>query len=487
VLSRSSRSGGRSRRRLLFTLPSIFGILVFAVFAAALGAVVTPSANAASSPHLAAPHPIVPRPHGAAPAVITGPLINHGGPVQTAPRVYVDYWGWTSDPSGEQSYLNSFLTALGGTPWLSVVGEYGGGWSGDLLAGAWSDPSSIPASPTDAQIQQEAAVAASHFGTGNSSNVQIIVATPTGHSTAGFGTSYCAYHGTVAADPNITYTDLPYMTDAGGNCGENSVNVGSSGVLDGVSIVEGHELAESITDPLLNAWYDASGYEIGDKCAWTNLANLTTYGGTFAVQPLWSNAANGCVLHPGGPSLNVVTAIGSAAYHEQRYSDGDWSTLNYQTTAPGTITSIGASTDSAGNLHVAMAVGSAIYHEIRFQNGSWSTLNFQTTAPGTINSIAAAYDRADNLLNVVIAVGDNIYHEQRYSNGSWSTLNYQTTAPGTINSIGASTDSAGNLQVPVAVGSAIYHEIRFQNGSWSALNFQTTAPGSITAISGAIG
>jgi len=25
--------------------------------------------------------------------------------VQNAPRVYVVYWGWTSDPSGEQSYL----------------------------------------------------------------------------------------------------------------------------------------------------------------------------------------------------------------------------------------------------------------------------------------------------------------------------------------------------------------------------------------------
>ena len=50
-----------------------------------------------------------------------------------------------------------------------------------------------------------------------------------------------------SADPNITYTNLPYITDAGSSCGEDSVN-GSSGTLDGVSIVEGHELAEAITD-----------------------------------------------------------------------------------------------------------------------------------------------------------------------------------------------------------------------------------------------
>jgi len=87
--------------------------------------------------------------------------------------------------------------------------------------------------------------------------------------------------------------DLPYITDTGSSCGEDSVN-GSSGTLDGVSIVEGHELAEAITDPLLNAWYDSAGAEIGDKCAWINLHNISTSGGSFAVQPLWNNAVGGC-------------------------------------------------------------------------------------------------------------------------------------------------------------------------------------------------
>ena len=83
------------------------------------------------------------------------------------------------------------------------------------------------------------------------------------------------------------------MTDAGANCGKDSVN-GSGGLLDGVSIVEGHELAEAITDPLLNAWYDAGGNEIGDKCAWTGLEDITVSGRSFAVQPLWNNKFNEC-------------------------------------------------------------------------------------------------------------------------------------------------------------------------------------------------
>jgi hypothetical protein len=269
----------------------------------------TPVSVNASGPHSMAlrPHGATgPRPHGATPAVISGPLVNGGGPVQTAPKVYVDFWHWTSDPNGEQSYLGQFLSSAGSSSWLATVGQYGAGWSGQLLAGTWSDPNLVPSNPTDAQIQAEAVVAAKHFGVGNSVNVQIIVATPTGHSTSGFGTSWCGYHGTVAADPDVTFTNLPYMTDAGGSCGEDSVN-GSNGTLDGVSIVEGHELAETITDPLLNAWRDASGNEIGDKCAWTDLADLSAAAGTFAVQPLWSNAANGCAQSPASPLTGVLT------------------------------------------------------------------------------------------------------------------------------------------------------------------------------------
>src|SRR5579859_946925 len=85
-----------------------------------------------------APHKLRPRPRGRVPHLGSGNLINHGGPVQAAPRVYVDFWDWTSDPSGEQAYLERFLSSVGSTSWLATVGQYGGGSAGDLLAGAWS-------------------------------------------------------------------------------------------------------------------------------------------------------------------------------------------------------------------------------------------------------------------------------------------------------------------------------------------------------------
>lgn len=263
------------------------------IFSGVSVAAASPSAGASVRPitHIA------PRPHGhvIVPAA-AGNLINHGGPVQTAPAVWIVYWGWTSDPSGEQTRLNSFLTDVGGSSWLSTVHQYSNaGYTGTLLHGTWSDSASVPTHPTDSQVQAEAAKAAAHFATGTSDNVEIVVATPTGHSERGFGTRWCAYHGAVSSDPSITYTYLPYMTDAGTSCGENSVNSGSAGLLDGVSIVEGHELAETITDPLLNAWFDSAGSEIGDKCAWISLQNTSMGGGSFPTQPLWSNSAGGCV------------------------------------------------------------------------------------------------------------------------------------------------------------------------------------------------
>lgn len=101
----------------------------------------------------------------------------------------------------------------------------------------------------------------------------------------------------------IAFTDLPYMTDAGASCGQNFVNSGSAGTLDGVSIVSGHEYAEAMTDPQPSTgWVDVNGQENGDKCAWIapgtpgGSADITLLTGTFAVQSLWSNAVDGCVI-----------------------------------------------------------------------------------------------------------------------------------------------------------------------------------------------
>jgi serine protease len=265
-----------------------------ALLASAMALPVAASANAVRiympAMHGSAQHVMLPL--GKLPPARRGgtSLTNHGGPVLKNPLVYVVYWGWTSDPNGEQAYLNSFLGGVGGSSWLGTVTQYSSITNpSSQLAGTWSDNTNpLPAHPTDAQVQAEANAAAAHFG-GANANAAYFVATPTGHSTSGFGTQWCAYHGYTGS---VSYTDFPYMTDAGSSCGESII----SSKLDGVSIVGGHEYAESITDPQLNAWWDsANGEEIGDLCAWTNIQVLTFSTGKFATQPLWSNASSSCV------------------------------------------------------------------------------------------------------------------------------------------------------------------------------------------------
>ena len=163
--------------------------------------------------------------------------------------------------------------------------------------------------PSQSQLAAEAVAAAAHFGNtvaGSNTSTQYVIATSTGNSASGFGTQYCAYHSSTSSSyGTVAYTNLPYITDAGSSCGANFVNSGTAGKTDGITIVEGHELAETITDQFPNGgWLDSSGAENGDKCAWISSGqgasqNINLGSGTFAVQSLWSNAFNsgagGCV------------------------------------------------------------------------------------------------------------------------------------------------------------------------------------------------
>ena len=257
-------------------------------------------------------------------------LYYHGGVggigVETAPKIYLVLWGtqWSSDPSGEAALLEKFFAAVGGSSWQNSVTQYcqgvasgtvtcsggqkAGNQSGSYV-GAWYDNSAAaPSHPTQSQLAAEAVKAAAFFGNtaaGSNASVQYVIATAHGNNASGFGTQYCAWHSsTSSTSGNIAYTNLPYITDAGASCGANFNGLGPNA---GITIVEGHEMAETITDQFPNGgWLDANGEENGDKCAWISSgqgasANVTlTDGKQYPVQSLWSNVFNsnagGCVL-----------------------------------------------------------------------------------------------------------------------------------------------------------------------------------------------
>lgn len=229
----------------------------------------------------------------------SGNLTWHGGPVQTVPKIYIVFWGskWTTN-DGEYKTLTGFMGAIGGGKWINSDTQYSGS-NGQItnpsnqLAGTWIDPSSVPRKPGSSAVGAEAQKAAAHFGYGGV-NANYIVAIQSGNDPSGFKTQWCAWHSSESESEGVvSYTNFPYQSDAGANCGAGSVN--TPGTYDGVSIVSGHEEAETQTDPQPSTgWLDSSGAENGDKCAWQNLENNPNAGG-YPTQPLWSNATSSCV------------------------------------------------------------------------------------------------------------------------------------------------------------------------------------------------
>ncbi len=231
-------------------------------------------------------------------------LTYHGGPIQTNPKIYIVFWGssWnnsTGDPNGVAARMKAFLAIVGGSGWNNSTtqytqsdGQHVGNQTGSFVGSYVDTTSSPPSRPSQSQLAAEAVKAAAHYGD-YSASAAYLVALPHGIKPSGFGTQYCAYHSsTTAAGHTIAWTNDPYLPDVGASCGAGSVN---PGVLDGVSIVFGHEQAETETDPQPNSgWLDSSNAENGDKCAWINLINNPNAGG-YPTQPLWSNANSGCV------------------------------------------------------------------------------------------------------------------------------------------------------------------------------------------------
>lgn len=268
------------------------------------------NANGASRPVLntyagtAWVHAKLPRGSAAAAAATGLPaydLVYHGGPIQKHPSVYVVFWGYDAagaDPYGVAPYLVSFLQGLSGTPYFNINTQYYSTSAGDVLdppheyAGQWHDDTTPPNNPSDAQIAKEAVAAAGHFG--YNYDASYIIALPHGTYT---NLHWCAYHYRAKSSyGEVHYTDLPYQPDIPA-CGTDSVNSGAQGQLDSTSETAAHEIAETQTDPdASTGWYDQYGNEIGDYCSYINLQNITISTGTYAAQPLWSNAVDYCAI-----------------------------------------------------------------------------------------------------------------------------------------------------------------------------------------------
>jgi hypothetical protein len=237
-------------------------------------------------------------------------LLNYGnGPVLLAPKMYLIFWGYKANGDADKvaKLLKNYAKHIGGSGYNNIYTQYymkSGSQTEYItnpkgqLGGVWNDnTNAVPTHPTDSQVAAEALLGVAHFG--YDPNGSYVVATPHGHSSTGFATQWCAYHSATSYQAQlVSYTNLPYMPDGAGSCGANYIGApkDEKGVDEGVTIVEGHEYGESVTDPNPpSGWYNGAYGEIGDICAWTNIQNDPFGKKSYTAQPMFSNATQSCV------------------------------------------------------------------------------------------------------------------------------------------------------------------------------------------------
>ena len=254
----------------------------------------------------------------------------HNGPVMqgTTHVYYIWYGDWAQAPAAD-AILTNFASHIGGSPYFNINTTYGdatGNVSNAVTyAGSYTDAGSRGTSVSDDDIWSIVTNAFAHGLPVDGDGVYFVLTAPGVAETSGFLSQYCGWHNYGAF--NGTNVKFAFVGDAAGPnlgaCAAQPTGPNGDAGADAMASVVAHELEESVTDPLLNAWYDAAGNESADKCAWTfgnyhflpngAAANMALGGLNYLIQQNWLNAGGGsCALSYAAPDDTSSVSPGLA-------------------------------------------------------------------------------------------------------------------------------------------------------------------------------
>ena len=477
--------------------------------------------------------------------VMTGPpkiyLIFYGSQWGAQTLDSLGYYEYSGDPQGMAPDIEAFFAGLGSNNdlWSGVMTQYCQGVSigatvcgttghvgypaGSLgsLGGVWEDTATpSPSQATANQLAQEAVRAAGAFGnTTSASNrdAEYFILSPTGTYPDGFNTpsgGFCAWHdytadstmdgGGAVNSPYgaLAFANMPYVTDMGYQCGAGFVNF--PGTLDGVTIVGGHEYAETLTDQFpAGGWVDSSGAENGDKCAWISsgqgaATNLSLSTGTFAVQSTWANDFNGgsggcetshpivtnsatntvTVTNPGNQTSTAGTAISPLQITATDSASGQ--TLTYGATGLPAGLSIGSSTGTITGTPTTAVTNASVTVTATDSTGAKGS----TTFSWTVNPAPANTVTVTNPGNQTSATGTAIAPLQISASDSASgqTLTYGATGLPAGLSIGSSSGTITGTPTQAVLNASVTVTATDTTGAKGSTTFSWTvnSPGGNT-------
>lgn len=237
-----------------------------------------------------------------------GPVMNTG-----AALYFIWYGNWNGSPV--PNVLNNFANGVGGSNWYHINTTYS-----DNSGNAVNDSVTLLGSTSDNYSQGKTLSDNGVFNvvskaiTGGSlpldpNGVYVVFSSADVAESSGFCTNYCGWHTSASlSGVDIKFAFVGSTDRCPSACSTGATPPNGSVAGDAMASVLGHELAETVTDPDLNAWFTlSSGEETGDLCAWNfgatstessgGVYNLTLPTGKFLIQQIWLNAQGGrCAL-----------------------------------------------------------------------------------------------------------------------------------------------------------------------------------------------
>jgi hypothetical protein len=220
----------------------------------------------------------------------------HGGKIMTTATVKSIFWGtsWGSYTGDKITGIDNFYSGFSGSNYAKTSDEYtdtiGTGHQVGPTIFSLAHVIDISAASGGGSTSAILAEACRQFTGPTDGTAYYAVYTDLPRGNAG----YCAWHssGTCSGVP-IQFAFF-WKLDGDAGCDPKSTVTTESQGLAALANVSAHELSEARSDPANpGAWYDSSGAENGDKCAWTfNVPSVSFPNGTsWKVQGEWSNAA----------------------------------------------------------------------------------------------------------------------------------------------------------------------------------------------------
>jgi hypothetical protein len=210
----------------------------------------------------------------------------HGGSVLTSNKTMAIFWGNWTNPGDKVSGLDSFFSGFSGSSVAQVADQYSNITSSSTYLGHVFDTSAVPSKA----LSTSQAVAEGCAMTNNNPDPSALYLIYT--STGAGSVKYCAWHsyGNCSNGAPIQVAYMPNLDGIAGCDPGDTSGLHSQG-LAALANVTSHELMETITDPRNVGWYDSSGNEIGDKCAWAFNGMRTVGQSQWLLQGEWSNSA----------------------------------------------------------------------------------------------------------------------------------------------------------------------------------------------------